>query len=101
MASWTRPDASIPADVQLARDQAARVVAADEPDERHAAAERRHVAGDVGRAAEPVFVARESDDRHGRFRRDAIDVAEQKVIQHHVADDDDATAGEARSERHE
>ena len=84
-----------------ARNRPRRVVVADEADERHAAAERRDVVRDVGRAAEPVFVAREADDRHRRFRRDAIDVADQEVIEHHVADDDDATAGEARSERHE
>ena len=40
----------------------------------------------------------EPHHRHRRFRRDAIDVADQEVIDHQVADDQDAAAAEAGNE---
>ena len=49
---------------------------------------------DVGGAAEPELFVFEPHDRNRRFRRDAIDLADHEVVQHHVADDEDGAAGE-------
>jgi hypothetical protein len=37
----------------------------------------------------------ESDDRHRRFRRDAFNRADDELIDHQIADDEDGTAREA------
>ena len=39
------------------------------------------------------------DDRDRRLRRDAVDVADDELVEHDVADDDDRLAGEAFDER--
>ena len=64
-----------------------------------AAAERGDVVRHVGRAAQAELVAVEPDDRHRRLGRNAIDAADQEVVEHDVADDGDAAAGEARRAR--
>ena len=70
-------------------------VAADDADRLDAAAERDDVVGDVGGAAEPLRLVVEADDRHRRFRRDPLDPADDELIEHQVADDQDGAAGEA------
>jgi len=50
---------------------------------------------DVCRSAEAEALVVELDDRHRRFRRDAIDAADDEVIEHHVADDEDGAARQA------
>ena len=69
-----------------------RIVQADASDQQRLAVKRPHVGRDVRRAAEPELFALESHHRHRRLRRDAIDPANQKVIEHHVADDGDPGA---------
>ena len=54
----------------------------------------REVARDVGRAAGEPFLLHDLDDGHRRFRRNARDFAPQKFVEHQVADDEDALAGE-------
>ena len=50
---------------------------------------------DVGGAAEPPGLVVEADDRDRRFGRDAIDGADDELIDHQVADDEDRTPGKA------
>src|SRR6185369_8690935 len=63
------------------------IVVADDRQQRGVRAERRRVAGDVGSAAEAVFLALDLDHRHWRLRRNPADVAEPVTVEHHVADD--------------
>src|SRR5690606_746035 len=64
-----------------------------------AGAERGEVQGYVGGAAGGPGVARDVDHGHGRLRRNARGVAPDVVIEHHVADDEDAEAGDLFQER--
>ena len=52
------------------------------------------IAGHVGRTAGHVALALEIDDGHGRFGRNARDASPDELVQHHVADDEDARGGE-------
>ena len=51
------------------------------------AAERRDVVRHVRGAAEAIALVIELDDRHRRFRRNAVDPPDHEVIEHQVADD--------------
>ena len=64
-------------------------------------AQRCGVARDVGRAAGSLLGARDLDDRHRRFGRDALDLAEPVAVEHHVADDEHARARDALAPRRE
>ena len=55
--------------------------------------ERGEIERHVGRAARAVAVALEVDDGHGRLGRDALRVTPDVVVEHHVADDEDAEFG--------
>ena len=76
-----------------------RLVVADHAEELDAAAERGDVVRDVGGAAEAVLLLLEADHRDRRFRRDAIDAADDEVIEHHVADHQDRAPGRRGDER--
>ena len=67
-------------------------------DERHLRAERAQVVRDVARAAERERVIAHRDHRYRRFGRDARDAAPDPLVEHHVADDDDAPARHAREQ---
>ena len=58
------------------------------------AAQRAHVAGHVGRAAEVEGLRRDLDHGHRRLGRDARHAAPQELVEHHVADHE-ARAGRA------
>ena len=62
---------------------------AGDGDERGLAAERDDVVRDVGRAAHAVHLVVERDDRDGRFRRNARHAADDELVEHGVADDED------------
>ena len=49
----------------------------------------------VAGAARHMAFAHEIHHRHGRFGRDAVDFAPEKMVEHHVADDEDVLIGEA------
>ena len=61
-----------------------RLVVSNHSEELDAAAERGDVVRDVGGAAEAVLLLLEADHRDRRFRRNALDAADDEVIQHHV-----------------
>ncbi len=66
----------------------------DHREKRRTALQRGDVARDVRRATRALFRPAHEHDGNGRFRRDAIDVAEPVAIEHDVADHEDAGAGE-------
>ncbi len=66
-----------------------RGIVADRADEPGYRAQRREVHGDVGCPARPVVGLLHVHDRHRRLGRDAVRGAEQVLVQHHVAGDDD------------
>ena len=74
------------------------LIPAGDSDERRVAAERDDVARDVGRAAHAVHVVVERDDRDGRFRRNARHAADDELVDHGVADDEDVHAAHARDD---
>ena len=76
-----------------------RLVVADDADERDRRPERREIHRDVGRPAGTIVVVVVLDDRHRSFGREPLDAAEEEVIEHHVADHDDATTREALHDR--
>ena len=61
--------------------------------------ERRKVHGHVGGPAGTIVVVVVLDDRDRRFGRQALHTTEQEMIQHHVANDDDAASGEVLYQR--
>ena len=69
------------------------------PSELDAAAERGDVVRDVGGAAEAVLLLLEADHRDRRFGRNALDAADDEVIEHHVADDQDGRPAAAATQR--
>ena len=77
------------------RKAAAGLVVADNRKQRRAGAKTRRIARNVRGATGTLFGPRHVDDRHRRFRRDPLDVAEPVAIEHHVADDEDARLGDA------
>ena len=58
------------------------------------------VARDVRRAAEAIFLALHVHDRHRRFRRNAVHVAEPVTVEHHVADHQHARRAELLARHH-
>ena len=66
---------------------AAGVVIADHTKNFRGHAQRGQIAGDVGRAAGHETFALEFNNRHGRFGRNARDVAPNELVEHHVAED--------------
>ena len=52
--------------------------------------QRNEIARDVGRAAGHETFAVKIHDRHRRFRRNARYAAPDELVEHHVADDEDA-----------
>ncbi len=62
------------------------------------AAERHDVARHVGGAADAVHVVVEGDDRDRRLRRDARHAADDELVDHRVADDEDVDAAGARED---
>ena len=56
------------------------------------------VARDVGRAAGEIFLFVNLDDGHRRFGRNPADPPPDELVEHQVADDEDAFVGEAREE---
>ena len=89
VADERRGDAGFAAGVRQRR---GRLVHAGDGDERRLAAERGDVVRDVGRAAHPEHLVIERDDRHRRLGRDAGDAADDELVEHGVADDEDAGA---------
>ena len=81
-------------------DALARLVVADHAQQARLRAERGGVARDVGGAAQALFLALHMHDRHRRFRRDAVDVAEPVAVEHDVADHQHARRAELRA-RHD
>jgi len=65
-----------------------RLVTAHRAEQFGGRAERRKIAGDVGRAAGHKAFSLEFHHRHGCFRRNARDASPEKLIEHHVADDE-------------
>ena len=53
---------------------------------------------DVARTAEAELLVLEPHDRHWRFRRDALDAADDEVVEHDIADDENGAASEALCE---
>ena len=56
---------------------------------------------DVASAAEGVAPIADADDRDGRFRRDALDVAAEVHVEHRITDHGDAPVGGGMQERDE
>src|SRR5579885_1732308 len=75
-----------------------RGVVADNAADRHPSPEGSDVARNVARAARPRVVRHDADDRHGRLGRDALDLAPEELVEHQIADDKNAHAGEAPHE---
>ena len=89
-------DGAMPASRHAWASVARRVVHAGDGDERRLSAERRDVVRHVGRAAHPQHLVIEGDDRHRRLGRDARDAADDELVEHGVADDEDAGAAGRR-----
>ena len=87
-----------PFDTVLAADQPQGLVAlgvtADQSDQRHLAAQRRDIAGDISRRAQHHQFLGSGQDRNRRLRRNPGDIAINKPIDHHVADTDHPDAFE-------
>ena len=77
------------------------LVLTDDPDDRGLAAQGDDVLRDVPGPAEPVVVTGEPNDRHGRLRRDPIDVPDEEMVEHEVAQNRDVPACEARGQSRE
>ena len=67
-------------------------ISADDANDVDLSGERPHVPSDVSRAAHTELFPIEFHDRNGRFGRDSTDTAENEVIEHQVADDQDTQA---------
>ena len=76
-----------------------RLVVADQAEELDAAAERGDVVRDVGGSSQAVLLLLEADHRDRRFGRNALDAADDEVIEHHVADDQDRASGRRIDQR--
>ena len=79
---------------QLLRQGLPRAVLADDAGDGRLRAEGAQVVDDVGRAAGDVGVPVGVHHHHRRFRRDAADPAPDVLIQHDIADDQDALPDE-------
>jgi hypothetical protein len=75
-------------------DRAAGVVVAEHGQQPGLRADIGDVARHVGRAAEALVGPVHLDHRHRRLGRDALDLAEPVAVEHRVADDEHAAAGE-------
>ena len=69
-------------------------VGAGDSEQVHLAAECGEISRNIGAAAGRVGFVSEVDHRDRCFRRNAAGLADDKVIEHHIADDDQALAGE-------
>ena len=65
-------------------------VRADHPDDRDVVDEFAQIPRDIGRAAGIKALAGHFDHRHGRLRRNPADFAPDELVQHQIADDEDA-----------
>ena len=74
------------------------LVPSGDSDERGMTAERDDIARDVGRAAHAIHVVVERDDRDGCFRRNACHAADDELVDHRVADDEDVDPAHARDD---
>ncbi len=87
-------------DIGLAADQPGEVraglVVAQHRDEGDGGAERREVAHDIAGATRHRHLARDGDDRDRRLLADPLDRPIDVAVEHRVADDEHAGAGEAR-----
>ena len=68
------------------------LVRAHDGQQRHLGTQRRRIARDVGRAARALLFVIDLDDRHRRFGRNALDLADPVAVEHGVADDQHARA---------
>ena len=76
----------------------ARRVGADDADERRAAAKRRDVVRDVGRAPQTDVLGLELHDRDGSLGRNTRHAADDEAVEHHIACDEH---GHTRESAHE
>jgi hypothetical protein len=85
-------------DAGIAREQGAQfgrgVVFPEQRDQHRPPAEGGYVARDVAGAAGHGVAAAQAHDRDRRLRRDPVHVAVQEAVEHGVAEDEDADAGE-------
>ncbi len=73
---------------ELLPDQAPFMIAADDTGKLHDAPKRSHVVRDVGGPAHSMGFMIETDNGHGRFRRNPVDASDDELVQHHIADDE-------------
>ena len=71
----------------------ARLVLSDQPDQGGLPAQGDNIARHVGGATQAVFAARHAHHRHRRLGRNALDFAEPIAVQHDIAHDQNAHAG--------
>ena len=74
---------------QRTRDKVAGLVVPERPDQQDLASQRDNVARHVGRPAEHNFFGLMMKDRNWRFRRNALDSSIHKLVEHHVAKNED------------
>mmetsp|Transcript_10440 Transcript_10440/g.42574 ORF Transcript_10440/g.42574 Transcript_10440/m.42574 type:complete len:200 (+) Transcript_10440:956-1555(+) len=76
------------------------LVLADHGQQRGLCAEGAHIQRDIGGTAQPQLLTLNPHDRHRGFRRDAIHGTVPVAVQHHIADDENASCGELRLARY-
>ena len=76
-------------DAQALGEKPLAFVAAGDADNDDLRTQARHVHGDVGCASRLLVVTQAAHDGDGRFRRDALNIAPDVFVEHHIADDED------------
>ena len=74
---------------QRTRDKVAGLVVPERPDQQNLASQRDNVTRHVGRPAEHNLFGLMMKDRNWRFRRNALDASIHKLVEHHVAKNED------------
>jgi hypothetical protein len=80
---------------QLVTDQMRFLVLAHDSYQLDVAAKRARIVRHIRRSPDPMMFVLEPNDRDRRFRRDAIDAADDELVEHDVAEDHEGCAGKA------